>query len=121
MTDEIHFVAVFRVELFLEREEDDHLIHDLFDQFDSGRLPRPDLGTHVINDLDTEGFKFPGQAQIETGVINEDNRIGMFFSGVGYGQVKDAFDTAIMTDDLRETDDGQLCDVGDQSTPSFLE
>src|SRR5204863_2096099 len=49
------------VNLFLEREDDEHPIGDLADRFQATRPPRPDLRADVIHDRHSEILDLPGQ------------------------------------------------------------
>ena len=114
MPHELRFDAALAVELFLEREDDQHLADILPHPFDASPLPRPQLRAHVINDRHAALVHFAGEPQIEVGEVDEDGSIGTTLFGLAHYLAKTAIDGRNVLHDLDDADFGDLAGVHQQ-------
>ena len=101
---------------FFEREDADHEVEDLGHDLDAAFFPGPDLGADVVDEFAgvtafAEGF---GDAEIESGVVDEDDGGGSGGEDLGDGFVEALLEVAVHFEDLPEADDaGGLDPIGD--------
>src|SRR5438105_857192 len=79
MPDENRPQPGFVIELGLERKNAEHQVQKAGHLADPSPVPGPNLGTDVINYFERRRFlsKCASKAQIETGVINQNHRVGI--------------------------------------------
>ena len=76
MTDELDADTGPSVDLFLERQDDQHPIHHRDDLPDPALAPGPDLGADEVQDRHPRGSRLLRQSQVEIGIIDEQHEIG---------------------------------------------
>lgn len=112
MADEFDFEVWFagRVPGFFEWKDCEHEVDVAGDLVDAGFVPSPDLGGDVIDDfwgpifarfaagIQRANFLFErfGEAEIEAGVIDEDDVVGLFLEGEIEELVKEAAEFAVV-------------------------
>ena len=114
MSDELRFDAALAVELFLERENDQHLADILPHPFDASLLPRPKLRAHVVNDRHASLVHFAGESQVEVREVDKHGSIGPSLRGLAHHLAKTAVDGWNVLDDLNDADLGDLSRVDQQ-------
>ncbi len=83
MADVANFHAFALVELFLERQNNEHFFDGLPDGADSPAAPRPNLWADVIDHGNAEHFEPAREPEVEAGKIDEHREIRS--SGFGRG------------------------------------
>src|SRR5207302_248190 len=77
MADVRRLDAVLAVEGLLKRKDDDHAVDVLRDLLNASLLPRPQLRRDVVDDANAQLPAAPRHAQIESGVVDEQHRVGL--------------------------------------------
>ena len=62
-------------ELLFEREDAEQAVDDAAHDLGSSLTPGPDLGRYEVDDWDTEGLEFGGDAEMEVGGVGEDGEL----------------------------------------------
>ncbi len=116
VTTELGGEAAGFVEGFFEREDANHQVEDAGHDLDAAFFPGPDLGADVVDEFAgvtafAEGF---GDAEVEAGVVDEDDCSGSGGEDLGDGFVEALLEVAVHFEDLPEADDaGGLYPIGD--------
>ena len=105
------------VDLPFEREDDEQAVDEAADEVDPGIAPRPDRGSDVIIDRDARLLEPPGQAQVEIGVVDQQDRVGFPIPRGTEQQVHHPFDPAQMKEDLDDPHHGQLAVIDEHIDP----
>ncbi len=74
MAHVINLDAVTLVEIFLEWQDDQHLLDVAFDRVDAIAAPGPDLRADVISHSVAVAVELLGQAQVELRPINQNDQ-----------------------------------------------
>ena len=112
MPDKNRAQSGFIIEVGLERENTEHQIQPARHLFDAAPIPRPDLRTDIIKNA-RPMFFFPegaGQPQIESRIINQNDRVGPAVFDFLKRLLKLRPKIAVALDHFPEADDGRLVD-----------
>ena len=105
------FVAVERL---FERENDEHLIHDLADGAQPPSPPRPHLGAHVIKDGNPESVEPLSQTQVEAGKVDQDGSGRPSRSRLGEEETHGSLKRGQLAKDFYQSNDGDLVEMHDE-------
>ena len=121
MADERDRHAGVPVELFLEREDDEHPGHGVTDVVDPAAPPGPELRGDVIDDGDSAAMERPRQAEVEVRVVDQHRRVGRVPLGLLDHSPEDRAQVAEVGDDFEQPDDGEVADVREQGSALGLQ
>src|SRR4051812_20775074 len=77
MPDEMRVLqSRIAIDLLLERENHQHLVHELFQLVYTRCMPRPYLGTHIIDDANAALLCLLCESDIEAGIVDKQQNIG---------------------------------------------
>ena len=119
------------VPFFFERKNREHQVEVGRDLFHTPLLPCPELGRNVGDDLRLPFLERtaalclvfanrPGEAEVEPGVIDEDDRVRFVFRGKIDELLKQASKLGVVFQHLPDTDDGVFAEVEFRSQPGGL-
>ena len=111
MPDKRRIHSAIAVELLLEREDDERLVHVLAQQLDSSLSPRPELGANVIHHRNAASAHLPRDAPVERRRVNHHRQIRPPFIGRAQQLLIEAENLRQMADDFRDADHRQILRV----------
>ena len=117
MSDVGHRHVVRFVELFLEREDDEHPVDVLRDVPHSPPPPGPELRRDVVDDVQPQLLAALGQAQVELGIVDEEDDVRTFALDLLDDLIEDAPEHRQMAEDVEEADDAHLAGVMEERHP----
>ena len=111
MSDKLGIHPLFPVQVDLEGEDHKHLVHDPLHGFHARTMPRPNLGTDVIDDLYAVPFRNFGEPEVEARVIDQQH-------DVRFSELQERFECLLhrtndrnMLEDLDKSHEPQLVDM----------
>ena len=117
VTDLDTFVPVERL---FERENDEHLVHDLADRAQPPSPPRPHLGAHVIKDGNPESVEALSEPQVEAGEVDQDRNGRLSRSRLGEEEAHGPLKCGQLADDFYQSNNGYLVEMYDEVRTGVL-
>ena len=109
-----HADVVLPVEILFEGEDDDHVIDIAGDLVHAPAMPRPHLRRDEIDDFEPDLSGAPRHPEVESGIVDQQNRVGPFLFDRGDEVAEDPPEHAEVQQHVEEPHEAEVSGVVEQ-------